>query len=144
MTESKRAREHTSKAIEDLAGEITSLEQARTDKKMMLALKIGQALNTKGWNSKRFAEEMMQQPSVISKWLSGTHNFTADTLSDIEEKLGIELLATQEPERTVTKVRAYRIAAQNKPIVAEDYVHPYVKDPDTTEEGKVKKPFSYG
>ena len=31
----------------------------------------------------------------ISKWLSGTHNFSSDALFDIEEILGIEVITTE-------------------------------------------------
>jgi hypothetical protein len=42
---------------------------------------------------------MDQTPSTISKWLSGTHNFTIDTLYDIEYMLGIELVNVNEEKK---------------------------------------------
>lgn len=38
---------------------------------------------------------MGQLPSVVTRWLSGPQNFTLDTLSDIEEMLGVHLLVTE-------------------------------------------------
>ncbi len=35
---------------------------------------------------------MGKEASVISKWLSGTHNFTTDTLSDISDCLGVSMV----------------------------------------------------
>ena len=35
----------------------------------------------------QFANMMQTQPSVVTKWLSGKHNFTLETLCDIESKL---------------------------------------------------------
>jgi transcriptional regulator with XRE-family HTH domain len=35
---------------------------------------------------------MGKSPTVISEWLSGERNFTVDTLTDIEEVLGVQLL----------------------------------------------------
>ena len=61
-----------------------------------LTAKIQDAVKAKGINNAKFAAMMDQHPSVISKWLSGTHNFTVDTLLDIEEKLGISLIALNE------------------------------------------------
>lgn len=58
---------------------------------MMLAAKIADGIKAKGWNNSDLARELDQHNSVISKWLSGTHNFTADTLFDIESVLGIDL-----------------------------------------------------
>jgi transcriptional regulator with XRE-family HTH domain len=54
---------------------------------MLLAARIDDARKAKGWSQHEFAEQMGKNPSEISKWLSGTHNFTSDTLWDIEEKL---------------------------------------------------------
>ncbi len=48
-------------------------------------------MKAKGWNKLQFAIEIQKKPSVISRWLSGTHNFTSDTLSDIGLLLGIDL-----------------------------------------------------
>jgi transcriptional regulator with XRE-family HTH domain len=59
---------------------------------MWLASKIAETLRAKGWNKTEFAAMMHQTPSAISRWLSGEHNFTVDTLNDIEDVLGIDLL----------------------------------------------------
>ena len=37
---------------------------------------------------------MGKSETVVSEWLSGDRNFTIDTLSDIEEVLGVRLLDT--------------------------------------------------
>lgn len=113
MNKPKRAEEHTSRELESLLGEITPQEQTRNDQRMMLAVKIDDARKAKGWSQVEFAKAMGQQPSVISKWLSGTNNFTTDTLWDIEEKLGIELIALKEREWKVTKVFEYNIVVHS-------------------------------
>ena len=60
---------------------------------MRLAAKIADAMKAKGWNNNRLMEEMgKNSASIISRWLSGTHNFTSDTLFDLEEVLKINLL----------------------------------------------------
>jgi transcriptional regulator with XRE-family HTH domain len=61
--------------------------------RMQLALRISDAIKTRGWSQKQFAEAMNKKPSEINRWLSGTHNFTTDTLWHIQEILGIQLLA---------------------------------------------------
>ena len=67
-------------------------ETAKVRNRMILAAKIADGIKAKGWNKVGFAKEMGKEPSVITKWLSGTHNFTADTLTEIGRKLNIELL----------------------------------------------------
>lgn len=115
MNKAKRADGHTSKVLGALLKEISPKEQERTDNKMLLAAKIDEARKAKGWSQTKFAEEMGKQPSEISKWLSGTHNFTSDTLWDIEEKLEIpgELISIKDKVRKVIKVVEYRIAVSS-------------------------------
>ncbi|MEX2409786.1 MAG: helix-turn-helix transcriptional regulator [Candidatus Paceibacterota bacterium] len=81
--------------LNKLLDSITPEEQEKTDKKMILAAKIANAIKAKGLKKYEFAEVLNKQPSEISKWLSGTHNFTIDTLMDIERVLSIKLLDTE-------------------------------------------------
>lgn len=68
-------------------------EQEQIDYKMKLAAKIYTGLKSKGWKSLDLAKALnLKSPSLVSKWLSGTHNFTIDTLVDIQQVLGIQLL----------------------------------------------------
>ena len=78
----------------ELLESITPEEQTKTDKKMILATKIANAIKAKGLKKSEFAKILGKQPSEISKWLSGTHNFTIDTLMDIERVLSVQLLDT--------------------------------------------------
>jgi transcriptional regulator with XRE-family HTH domain len=78
-----------------LLSKITPESQEETDYRMELAAKIYYAMKAKGWSQKKFAEEMGKKDSVISRWLSGCHNFEADTLFAIQKKLGINLLDLQ-------------------------------------------------
>jgi len=96
----KKADQYTSDILNEIFAEITPKEQKRTDSRMLLAAKIKDGMNAKGWRSKQLAEALEQNPSVITKWLSGTHNFTSDTLSDIEDVLGIKLLAVDEKKES--------------------------------------------
>ncbi|MBB1284585.1 helix-turn-helix transcriptional regulator [Flavisolibacter sp. BT320] len=65
----------------------------KVQKAKQLASRIEVAIKEKGINKSAFANMMGVQPSVITKWLSGGHNFTIDTLFDIEENLEIDLFA---------------------------------------------------
>jgi ribosome-binding protein aMBF1 (putative translation factor) len=91
-------------ALRRILARITPEQHARTYKQMSIAARIADAIAAKGWSKGEFAERMNQHPSVISRWLSGTQNFTIDTLSDIEEMLGVQLLCVRdEKPRVVTQ-----------------------------------------
>ena len=78
--------------LDNLLAQITPEEQARTDRKMRIASNIADALTAKGLAKKQFAQKVGRKPSEVTKWLSGTHNFTLDTLTDIEQVLNIKLI----------------------------------------------------
>jgi len=78
---------YDSQFLADLLGEIDPKEQAKTDKRMMLAVEIDNARMEKNWSKKELAIKMGKRPSEITKWLSGTHNFTTDTLFNLEKLL---------------------------------------------------------
>jgi len=86
-----------SNVVEALLNEIDPLEQKKTDAKMLLAAKIADAMKAKGWKNKDLlAAVNKENPSIITKWLSGTHNFTVDTLVEVGQALGIDLLNLEE------------------------------------------------
>ncbi len=60
--------------------------------KMQLAAKIYAAMQAQNKSKGAFAEQLNVSPSLVTKWLSGQHNFTVDTLVKIERLLQIELL----------------------------------------------------
>ncbi len=84
--------DYSSPLINELSGAITSQEQEQTDYKMKLAAKIYKAMKALDMTQTQLAESMKKPVSLISRWMSGTHNFTVDTLVDIQRILGISLL----------------------------------------------------
>ena len=89
---------YTADSIDRLMDQVTPEQQEETDFKMLLAAKIYHAMKRKGWTQTHFAEVANQHVSVISKWLSGTHNFTVETLVAIQRILEIHLLDVEEPK----------------------------------------------
>lgn len=59
---------------------------------LAIATKLARILKEKGIGKREFAETMGKSPSEVSKWLSGTHNFTIKTIAKLEHTLGEELI----------------------------------------------------
>jgi transcriptional regulator with XRE-family HTH domain len=64
------------------------------NRRMSLAARIDDALQVRGLTNQEFAFMIGKKPSEISRWLSGTHNFTTETLWEIERVLNIQLLVS--------------------------------------------------
>ncbi len=100
---------YSSIILKEFSDNISTKDSIRAEKKMMLAAKIGDAIKAKGWKGKDLAEELKKSPSEISKWLSGTHNFTTDTLWDIEQILNIDLIILVDKSIQTTSVFDFSI-----------------------------------
>lgn len=95
----KTAETLSSGLIDALFDEITPQELRRTERRMLIAAKIEDGLNAKGWSKGELAKRLgYKGSSIVTKWLSGTNNFTSDLLSDLEEVLEIRLLDVEEAE----------------------------------------------
>jgi transcriptional regulator with XRE-family HTH domain len=84
--------------LDQLLKSITPTQQNRTDNRMFLAARIADVMREKNISQKALAEKLGKKHSVITLWLSGTHNFTCETLSDIEIALDIKLFQYTEPQ----------------------------------------------
>ncbi|MEB2774991.1 helix-turn-helix domain-containing protein [Algoriphagus sp. D3-2-R+10] len=78
--------------LKSLLSEIDPLEQSKVDTKMDVAARIATAMDSKGWNNQDLQKVMGASPLQIRKWLSGTYNFTLDSLVQLEEVLDVKLL----------------------------------------------------
>lgn len=107
MTNKKTARKYTSKSISKLLAEITPVEKLQTSTKMSLAARLDDLITARGWGKSEFAAKVNKNPSEITKWLSGTQNFTIDTLAEIGIVLNMPVseLFAPKPVHIVNKVQ---------------------------------------
>lgn len=102
-------------------GEVSAkneLQPISTQKGQLLATKIEMAMKEKRYNRQQLAAAMGVQPSIITRWLSGNHNFTVETLFEIEDQLGVQLIAV---ERPVYKKMNFHMVVGSEPT---QHLHP--------------------
>lgn len=78
--------------FDNLADSLDAAEYARVKSRMYVAVKIADALKQKGMTQRELARLMNKKPSEISRMLTGTMNLTHDTMFDLQQALGIELI----------------------------------------------------
>lgn len=91
MKKYKKIENYKSAIIDDIMNEQDDLEFMKTRNKMLLAANIEDYMLHLKWNKSQLASRTNRNPSEISKWFSGTHNFTIETLTEIAFTFGIEL-----------------------------------------------------
>lgn len=91
MKKTTKARKHSSPKLQSLLDEVKPVEMEQTKVKMQLAARIEDMMVSRGWGKSQFAEKLDKNPSEITRWFSGTHNFTIDVLTEIAFVFGVEL-----------------------------------------------------
>ncbi len=99
-----KPRKHDSPILKRVAERIPTELSEQNDRRMGLAIKIANVLQFRGITNQEFAFMMGKKPSEISRWLSGTHNFTTETLWQIERVLKTQLL-TSSPLESYNEVQ---------------------------------------
>ena len=84
--------------LDELRKEITPEIRKQVDMSFRIANNIYAVLERRGMDRKDLARK---NESEISKWLSGTHNFTLRTIASISEALGEDIL---HEEKTVGRM----------------------------------------
>jgi ribosome-binding protein aMBF1 (putative translation factor) len=99
MKSKNKPKTYNSPILDSLIATISNEELERTENKMRLAVKIADAIEATGLKKSEFAKKINKNNSEISKWLSGTHNFTTDTLLLLQKELGIKLVNSELEEK---------------------------------------------
>lgn len=78
--------------IEARRAKVSPEARRRVDLSFLIVDRIHSILKEKGLKQKDLANMLGKKESEISKWMRGTHNFTLETISSIENVLGIPIL----------------------------------------------------
>lgn len=84
-----------SRTIEARREKVSSEVRRRVNLSFLIVDRIHNILEAKGLKQKDLANMLGKNESEISKWMRGTHNFTIDTISSIEEALGMPILQVE-------------------------------------------------
>lgn len=104
--------------LKSLLDGMKEIERVQVETKFNLASNIESFLKNKGISKSEFAAKMGKSPSEISKWLSGKHNFTIDTLLEIAHALKVdigELLKYKPAPLFETKIKVHKKKTEETP-----------------------------
>ena len=80
------------KLFRDCLAAIPAEQKAEFDLSFGIAERLSEILKEKGLSQKDFARILHKRDSEISKWLTGRHNFTTQTIARIQTALGCNLI----------------------------------------------------
>jgi transcriptional regulator with XRE-family HTH domain len=96
-----KTKEYNSELIDTFFNEIERNSYEITKNRMLLALRIKDQIVKLGMSNTDLAKKLGKEKSVITKWLSGTHNFTSDTLFQIGTALNLDLVNLKDKSELV-------------------------------------------
>ena len=85
-----------SSIIEARRAKVSPEVRRRVDLSFLIVDRIHTILEERGIRQKDLASMLDKNESEISKWMRGTHNFTIETISQIENVLGVHILQVVE------------------------------------------------
>ena len=85
-----------SSIIEARRAKVSPEVRRRVDLSFLIVDRIHTILEERGLRQKDLASMLDKNESEISKWMRGTHNFTIETISQIEKVLGVHILQVVE------------------------------------------------
>ena len=77
------------------------MEDRDISRQKIAAEQIEAAMKERGLGKKQFAELMHKNPSEVTKWLSGKHNFTIALLEEISKALGVRITGVEDANELV-------------------------------------------
>lgn len=91
-TKDKNYKNSYDNILDEVVKEIEPIYKKKIDNRLMIAAKLEDALIEKRISRAELLKSLGKtSPSLITKYLSGQHNFTVDTLSALEIILGIDI-----------------------------------------------------
>ncbi|MBQ5979424.1 MAG: helix-turn-helix transcriptional regulator [Bacteroidales bacterium] len=97
--------------FQDALNSVPQRVKGEVDRSFDIANRIALTLKQRGWTQTDLAKKTGKTCSEVSKWLSGTQNFTLRTIALIEEALGTELI----------QVKGYNQALSHVIIISSEY-----------------------
>lgn len=104
----------TNKLFDELLSQVPKEIMEEVSLSFDIAKRISLLLKQKGMTQSDLASKMGKSEGLVSRWLSGTHNFTIQTLAEIATALNAPIVKCAESEKlhtftfTSTKTVSYR------------------------------------
>ena len=73
--------------------------QKQVDLQVMIANRVYDLMEEKGWTQRDLARHMGKTGQEVSRWLCGTHNLTMATIAKLAIALGDDLIVTTKPKK---------------------------------------------
>ena len=103
--------------FQEMLNQVPKEKRRESELSYGIARRIYEVLQRKGWSQADLARVTGKREAVVSRWMSGTHNFTIQTLSEIETAMGEEILSVKQYRRLSDMVGGYKVRPHRAPLL---------------------------
>ena len=103
----------------ELVASVPKDVKAELDLSFAISNRIYELMTERGLTKKQFADAIGKRPSEITKWLSGQHNFTIRTLSQLSVFFGKNLITVSNGRKATKPYIVNNIENSTVPFCAE-------------------------
>ncbi|MBQ6253212.1 MAG: helix-turn-helix transcriptional regulator [Bacteroidales bacterium] len=103
------AKKYIDPLFEELLNNVPREKRREAELSYGIARRIHEVLLRKGWTKADLARATGKRASIVSRWMSGTHNFTMQTISEIETALGDDILSIKRYRQMSGLVDCYQL-----------------------------------
>ena len=96
----------TNKLMDEIRQTMTPEMKKQMELSVSIANRIYEILEEKGMSQKDLAHALGKTETEVSRWLSGTHNFTTATIAKISVALGQDIIQVVRPRKKVNLAAA--------------------------------------
>ena len=93
-----------------------------------IARRINEIMLRKGWSQADLSKAVGRPPAVVSRWMSGTQNFTLRTIALLEIALGERILSVNHYYKPSSVVDGYQLSPRREALL-NDPKADYGEDP---------------
>lgn len=115
---------YTDPELENDLREVPQKTRREIDLSLGIVYRIHEILQRKGWSQADFAKAAGKSEAEISKWMSGSQNFTIRTLALIESTLEEDILSIKKYRKTVA---GYELSEVRRRYLSENSTAKYGK-----------------
>ncbi len=130
-----------SKLFDKAISQVSEDSKRFVDNTIDIVDQIDDYLSIKNMTRRELAEKLDKKESEISKWMSGTHNFTLRSISKIEAALNETIITTPQKVNKEFSVKTFIVYAKTNRLgyLSEDYSQKYAwKKPNRIEKEDFK------
>ena len=103
--------------FKEMVDKIPADSRRESELSYAIARRINEIMLRKGWSQADLSKAVGRPPAVVSRWMSGTQNFTLRTIALLEIALGERILSVNHYYKPSSVVDGYQLSPKREALL---------------------------